>query len=220
MKILCLSDLHGNLPENLPEHDIMVVGGDSEPVWDHDVYFQALWTIDTFIPWLESYQSEKVVVFGNHSIYAEDRPDLIPDRLKEYLLHESCCILKSGISFYGTPHSLPFFPEHWVFNRTEEQLEEIYSKVPVGIDVIVSHGPPKGYLDLVPYRGGENTGSQALVDMIDRVKPKLCTVGHIHDQYGYQYRNETLIVNCSLLNDKYKMVNKPLLIDTDTWKFI
>lgn len=73
---------------------------------------------------------------------------------------------------------------------------------------IVSHGPPYGYGDVT--KRGERTGSKALLNAIDHIKPKLVVCGHIHEAYGKYKRGETTIFNASICNYTYQPVNKPL----------
>jgi Icc-related predicted phosphoesterase len=119
-------------------------------------------------------------------------------------------------SIYFTSYQLPFFD--WAFNEPEEKMAAMYAKIPVGTDIIVSHGPPLGYGDYVSR--GENTGSKALLDAIDRVKPKLVVFGHIHSGYGSYQRNDSLLINASIVNEKYNVVNAPIVIDSETWKIV
>jgi Icc-related predicted phosphoesterase len=214
--IICLiSDTHGYLPKTLPTHDLLLHAGDICPVYNHDEWFQLNWLETTFKEWVEKISPHFYATFGNHDWIGKQYDMIMFDN---GIIYRETTIEYNGLKIYLAPYQLPFCD--WAFNEPEEKLVEIYSKIPDDVDIIVNHGPPKGYLDWVPYRGGENTGSQALLDAIDRVKPKLVSTGHIHDQYGISRRNETLIVNCSLLNDNYKMVHTPILIDTETWNVI
>lgn len=46
------------------------------------------------------------------------------------------------------------------------------------MDLLLTHGPPFGILDT--NRKGEHSGSKALLNLVERVKPKVHIFGHIH----------------------------------------
>jgi len=63
-------------------------------------------------------------------------------------------------------------------------LNNIWEKVENDVDIFVVHGPPKGILDLSYSREGvlKYCGCSALKKhLLNRIKPKLCLFGHIHN---------------------------------------
>jgi len=67
--------------------------------------------------------------------------------------------------------------------KDRNKMDKLYSSIPDWIDVVVSHGPPKGILDFSYNRDGklEFCGCKSLRNhMLNRVKPKLVCFGHIH----------------------------------------
>ena len=65
--VVAISDLHGNLPEDLPGGDVLVIGGDVCPIADHEVGFQARWMVDELYPWIEALPHPEVIwIAGNH----------------------------------------------------------------------------------------------------------------------------------------------------------
>ena len=50
-----------------------------------------------------------------------------------------------GCRFWGSPWSVPFFK--WAFMRPEKELAETWAQIPDDTDVVIVHGPPKGYGD-------------------------------------------------------------------------
>lgn len=91
---------------------------------------------------------------------------------------------------------------------------KIYNKItlaPVGVDVLITHGPPKYILDLA---GGEHVGSMSLSDAVSiSIQPKLHVFGHIHEGYGTQRYGNIDFVNCSLLDGYYQPVNRPIIYE-------
>ena len=75
-------------------------------------------------------------------------------------------------------------------------MKERYDAVPMGTDIVLSHGPPYGYGDALNgalvYLGGEfkeeRVGSRAATDMLSRVHPGALVCGHIHEGFG-SYRH-------------------------------
>lgn len=206
MKIACISDLHGHLPPIEP-CDLLIVAGDVCPVYNHTLEFQSIWLQDNFVPWLDSIQTKKkVVVLGNHDLVAERQPKLLPYFSDNTSILTNESIEFDGLTIYGTPYSLEFFPEHWAFNITEEKWAKELDKVQKA-DIIISHGPPYGFGDKT--QSGKNVGSRALLSAIKRLGPKLVVCGHIHEARGnYSFEN-SVILNTSYVNLAYKPVNKP-----------
>ena len=62
-----------------------------------------------------------------------------------------------------------------------------YDQIPnnSNIDILVSHGPAKGFVD------GGGRGCEMLARLIKRVKPKLFVCGHVHWDHGIKNCDET-----------------------------
>jgi len=56
------------------------------------------------------------------------------------------------------------------------------------IDIMLTHGPPKGILDKT-YPGGDNVGCDHLRRAVKRCKPRLHCFGHIHEGWGAERMN-------------------------------
>ena len=93
--------------------------------------------------------------------------------------------VEKTLKIWGSPHSL-FFPQInpkcMAFTDSEYNLTSIYDKIPDDIDILISHGPPAGILD--ENFEGHRCGSQALMNAIERIRPRLVVFGHIHEQGG------------------------------------
>jgi hypothetical protein len=205
--ICCVSDLHGHLPE-LPPHDLLLVAGDICPLVCHTPLFQASWLREEFVPWLGGYRSEKVVVWGNHDLIGEQAPHLVPKSLWSLLLQDAERTV-CGLRIWGSPWQLRFFD--WAFNLDEEELAEKYLQIPIGIDVIVSHGPPYGFGDFTP--SGERVGSPSLRERIQIVNPRLVVTGHIHGGRGLYEFGRTIVVNASYVDEGYRPAGRHIVVD-------
>jgi Icc-related predicted phosphoesterase len=120
-----------------------------------------------------------------------------------------------GVEFYGVPWT-PVFG-NWAFMKPEAELKEIWQAVPRSTDVLISHGPPYGVLDMTHF--GERAGSTSHARVIQSIRPKLNCFGHIHECYGSTSIESKLwtadwkidYVNCTLVNFQYEMVNDPVV---------
>ena len=114
------------------------------------------------------------------------------------------CAASYGSSFinpigYGTS---------WGFERNEDLKEKEYNYI-IRMDILISHSPPFGVMD------EENYGCKPLLNLVNRIKPKIHAFGHCHEGYGVKGINGTLFVNASSCNRQYVPVNKPIVIDFD-----
>lgn len=205
MKICCVSDTHGHLPQ-IPDCDLLLLAGDYGHSGDH------WWYRDTFAPWVSKLSTRmKIVgVAGNHDFIFERDKHLLPRIDWTYL--EDSGIEWRGLNIYGSPWQPRFFD--WAFNADEPQLERIWAKIPSNTDILVLHGPPRGYGDFSTY-GNEHTGSPSLLKKIEEIKPKLVVAGHIHSGYGRYMIGETVFINAAHVNEQYKPTNEPVLVDIE-----
>lgn len=72
MKICGISDIHGNLLENIPKCDVLCIAGDvitlnAQRIFDASEY----WWKNRFIPWVMQLPCKKVLVVpGNHKLFS------------------------------------------------------------------------------------------------------------------------------------------------------
>jgi Icc-related predicted phosphoesterase len=204
LKICCLSDLHGHLPE-VPECDLLLLGGDYPP--DHDDWW---WYRKEFKSWIdETAKRCKIVgVAGNHDFVMQEDPDLLLPMDWTYLLDSGTEF--GGLKIWGSPWQPRFFD--WAFNADELQLGLKWNLIPEDTDILLLHGPPFGYRDFSPV-GGVHTGSPSLTETIKRIQPKLVVCGHIHRDYGLANIRNTLVVNASYVDENYKPANEPVIVE-------
>jgi len=62
--------------------------------------------------------------------------------------------------------------------------------------ILVVHPPPRGVCDKVGNRF--SAGSFHLKTFIEKHPPLMVLCGHIHEQAGYQFLKNTLVVNCAM----------------------
>lgn len=230
-KICAVSDLHGFLPF-VPPCDLLLIAGDICPVWSHNLDYQKEWLTGRFIDWLENQPIDEAVwVAGNHDLIYGFAPEKIVNLGKRSnktlrYLQDELHISKTGLKIWGSPWQLPF-GSGWAFNAEEEFLTKNYGLIPYDVDIVVNHGPPKGYGDKAPrYRNGklvgyEETGSVSLLQAIKDISQnggKLSHVffGHIHEGYGDYCLSESpdvKLCNVSLVNSGYRAVHTPRIYE-------
>uniref|UniRef100_A0A8D1F7T3 Metallophosphoesterase domain containing 1 n=1 Tax=Sus scrofa TaxID=9823 RepID=A0A8D1F7T3_PIG len=105
----------------------------------------------------------------------------------------------------------------WGFNLPRGQaLLEKWNLIPEGVDILITHGPPLGFLDWVPKKM-QRVGCVELLNTVQRrVQPRLHVFGHIHEGYGVMADGTTTYVNASVCTVNYQPVNPPIVIDLPT----
>jgi Icc-related predicted phosphoesterase len=114
---------------------------------------------------------------------------------------------------WGTPWQPWFFD--WAFNAPRRDGEAFlaakFGPLPTATDIVVAHGPPRGYGDRTSR--GEHVGSTAITAALERVEPRLVVCGHIHEAYRRFELGASTIVNVSLVNEHYEPVNPSFEIE-------
>jgi predicted phosphodiesterase len=213
MKVVAVGDLHGYLPD-VPPCDLLLLAGDLCPVEDHSFFFQAQWLRTEFRIWLERQPARKIVgIAGNHDLVFEHASYLVPRDMPWTYLQDSGCEFE-GWKIWGTPWQPWFFD--WGFNGSPEKLQRQWSLMPEGTDILLVHGPPYGYGDGVPERGGvRHAGCPLLLQRIREVEPRLVVFGHIHEGRGQWQIGRTTLTNVTLVNAEYEPVYEPWGVDLE-----
>ncbi|QTE22480.1 metallophosphatase domain-containing protein [Polaribacter cellanae] len=205
MKIVLISDTHGNHNIRIPEGDVLIHAG--------DVSSRGRKTeIDAFIKWFQSQpHKHKIFIAGNHDFYFEEatQNNIKINYPNLMYLNDSGCEI-DGIKFWGSPIQPTFF--NWAFNRNRgNEIKKHWDLIPNNTDILITHGPPHKILDLT--KNEEYAGCEELKKKVLEIQPKLHVFGHIHEAYGKTTRNNTLFVNASLLDERYQNVNTPIEIE-------
>jgi len=218
MRLVATSDCHGHLTAAaLPAGDVLILGGDilanrsGDPDTDAAFQLNAMRDLDAYCGTLDF--KHVVMIAGNHDWVFERYTDA-HRVLKNIIYLEDSGTEIGGLRFWGSPHQ-PWFYD-WAFNlpRNGGELAHYWSLIPDDIDVLVTHGPPYGILDL-PFGKGEPAGCELLLKRVKEVQPRVHIFGHIHGSYGQKQIGRTLFVNACLCNEVYNPVNPPHVIDLD-----
>ena len=220
MKITLISDTHTkhqNLNSDLPGGDILIHSGD----FMNSGYDKS--DVTDFFDWFSSIKGydKKIFIAGNHDRILENDPTWSTLTIKDYpnliyLQDEGYSIYDieddSSVKLYGSPWQPEF--NGWAFNlpRNGEVMKAKWDAIPKGTDILITHGPPFGYLDIP---GGQSirVGCEMLRYRVDELKPKIHVFGHVHGGYGYYFNGHTHFFNASVLNERYKYTNKPFTFE-------
>ena len=204
-----ISDTHGfhkqlQVPEKV---DIIIHSGDCSNQRNHVLNYSE---VADFLDWYQTINCKhKIFCAGNHDGSIESgmfRRYDFEKRGITYLCNESVTI--EGLNIWGSPMS-PSFGD-WSFMRKREKLYDLWQTIPEDTDILVTHTPPKGVLDLSEDREGklEMCGCKALLKRVMVVKPKLHLFGHLHTGHelintGIRRYNmfETIFSNASAVED-------------------
>ena len=221
-KITFISDTHtkhDKVNGFLPGGDILIHAGDLTGRG-------YLNEIDDFLKWFDKIDNydTKIFIAGNHDFGFEDNPNQIKSLLTEYktvdYLQDDLLLVGKGdyedmVKVWGTPWQPEF--HNWAFNLPRgEKLKEKWDMIPTNTDILITHGPPHGKLDYVPY-SNMNVGCEELIKLVNEIKPKINVFGHIHEGYGYVFDGNTHFINAAVLNGRYEFQNKPINVLWDKY---
>jgi Icc-related predicted phosphoesterase len=201
--IVCISDLHEHLVD-IPACDLLLIAGDVSFAFKGDLAAKHAFLAGEFKDWLDRVPADEIVlVAGNHDQSIEAQG--IPDGLRCHYLEDAGLEL-FGLRIWGTPWQ-PWFYD-WAFNAPrhngEEFLASKFDAIPADIDIVVAHGPPRGFGDRTRQ---SHVGSTAMAAALECVQPRLMVCGHIHPAYGRYRLGATEVLNASLVDEGYRPVN-------------
>lgn len=189
MKILAISDPHGDyskikkMMEKAGDFDLAVIVGDL-------THFGPDEKVDELI---EMFDRPVLAIPGN----CDQRSILKAlDASKAINLHGKTEQIRN-IRFIGlggsnpTPFNTPFeLSEEEIENALEGMVCSAESSADCGTIVLLTHAPPHGSRDELPFG---HVGSKAIQKFLDRVDLIVC--GHIHEAKGIETVGKTVVVN-------------------------
>lgn len=219
MKIWLISDTHGKHHELiLPEVDMVIHAGDMGTYRDPHMNVNGI--LDS-LAWYRSLPiKHKVLIAGNHCTSIER--GLIDKKEFEgitFLQHEFAEV--GGLKIFGSAYT-PSFGDGWAYNVARHKIGEYWKDIPTGLDILVTHGPAKGILDITENQNGElvQCGCKALLNRIIEVAPKYHVFGHIHPETNGHNAGilkvngiDTTFINAAVVNLQYKIHNNGFIIE-------
>lgn len=206
MRIVAVADTHTfeNELGPIPDGDLFVHAGDL-------LRRGTLDELAAVAQWIRALPHQfKIVVAGNHDWVFLNERDAALELLGPgvvYLEDSGASVV--GLSVWGSPWQ----PEYnsWAFNLPRgAPLAERWAMIPAGIDLLITHGPPRGYGDAAAVAGRQ--GCDDLLVAIDRVKPALHVFGHIHQDGGLWQRDSISLANVTT----WECERGPSVFDFDT----
>lgn len=190
MRIYAVADIHGKTETikkikktvQTESPDLMILAGDMTQ------YFSPLKPLSQ----LEEFGIPVFAVRGNSDFKSVE--SLIRRRGKITLLGREATPFQ-GKNFLGLNGTLPLPFVSKVCLFESRRFREIENRV-TPETILVVHPPPRGICDRVGNRF--SAGSFCLRRFIENHPPLMVVCGHIHEQAGYQYLKNTLIVNCAV----------------------
>lgn len=226
MKIVCISDTHCQLNKiYLPEGDMIIHAGDA---LSHGTYSELV----TFLNRYEKTDyKHKIYIPGNHDRISEINEELVKQECvdRDIIYLNDLGITIEGIKFWGSGVTPRF--HDWAWNRDSGEkgtskhedhpsynpIDPHWDKIPDDVDVLITHGPPHGILDISVY-SGDLCGCEKLLEVVNRVKPRYHIFGHIHHYHGTKTIDDTTFINASICTESYRPTNKPFVIEIEEKK--
>ena len=224
MKVIALSDLHGDLIPIKEECDLICICGDIVPLQIQSGSRKTKhWLRNKFKPWCESLPCDKVLfISGNHDLHTQDLEfmySVFPkDDKVTYLFHEEYIYNHNNREYhiFGTPYCKIF--GDWAFMDTDERLRSLYNQIPEGLDILLTHDQPFGWGDTLEQKlywndTEEHIGNKPLVEAILSKQPEYLFCGHLHSTTHECIKiGKTKRYNVSIKDEMYNIAYPPLCI--------
>jgi len=188
MRLVAVADTHLFHDDlRLPPGDVFIHAGDMCRRGDLEELERAL-------DWIRGLPyRHKVIVAGNHDWAFARMPGRARALLGDDLTYlEDSQVVIDGLRFWGSPWQPAY--GGWAFNLPRGgPLADKWARIPEGLDVLVTHGPPEGVGD-----GSSVAGRMGCADLRDRVRitrPRLHLFGHIHEDGGLWRADATCYAN-------------------------
>lgn len=205
MRLVCLSDLHGDhsallrILDDAGPAEIIVLAGDL-------THFGEPRDAETIVRLAADAGGRVLAVAGNCDSRAIDARLA---ELKVSLMRTA--VVFENAAFYGLS-AMPIWMRS-MYELTEDEIAEVLRNGRGQIDgqldghfeVLVSHPPPRG-CQLDRTRRGEHVGSTAVREWVQQQQPSLVICGHIHEGRGSEMMGGTQVVNCGPAYEGYYAV--------------
>jgi Icc-related predicted phosphoesterase len=185
IKITHISDTHGlhNLLK-LDGGDIFIHSGD---IVDYHKKISEKEILD----WVDKLPYKyKIIVLGNHdNITTKNLPENV------FILNNKILSIM-GLKIYGLTATLKEQQSTFDFNVSNEEGIKKQLNHDKEVDILVTHGSPKGILDI---KFNQSIGSVSLLEFVKKTKPKYHLFGHTHHSKGIFFDGQTTFINNSFV---------------------
>lgn len=220
LRVIAISDTHERHSQvTVPPGDLLIHCGDFTNRGSMDA-------VKSFLDWFMAHpHPNKCFILGNHETTFSGNGshkyfNLVKKTLdsKTHFLHNSSAEIE-GFKIYGSPVT-PFFCG-WAFNYNRgKDIAAEWAKIPLDTNILITHGPPYGILDLVEdtlsNRGRDlHQGCQDLRTTIQKLPQlKLSLHGHLHTCGGQTEVIDGITYgNAAICTEQYDPTNKAIVID-------
>jgi Icc-related predicted phosphoesterase len=189
MRIVAMADTHGfHEALRVPDGEVLIHAGDLTQLGTAE-------QLEQVAQWLRTLpHRHKVVIAGNHDFLFERHPNEARALFRGLTYLEDEAAEVEGLRIWGSPWQPRFLD--WAFNLDRgTALDAKWQRIPSGVDVLVTHGPPLGMGDRC--WDGRRVGCERLLHHLDRIRPRLHLFGHIHEDRGSWQHGATRVVNVS-----------------------
>lgn len=208
VRIIAISDTHNHHDKLvIPDGDILIHAGDMTGRGTA----RELKNVTDFLRGLP--HQHKILIAGNHDFCFERDREVALQSLNGLIYLQDQEVTVEGLRIYGSPWQ-PWFYD-WAFNlHRGAPIRAKWDRIPLGLDVLITHGPPHGILDQT--RLGMNLGCEELKAAVDRVRPRVHIFGHIHEAGGQKIKKGIKFFNVSSCDELYQTLSPPRVIDLET----
>ncbi len=194
-----ISDTHRqHRAVKIPACDILIHCGDFCSFQQAD-----LQTLNDVDAWFAELPAKHILCIGGNHDFLLQRREF---RFAHAQFLEDTLVEIAGLSIYGSP----WCPDlsAFAYYATSDQLLERWKKIPSGIDILITHTPPHGVLDLST-SGVTHLGCPHLRDELKRIRPRLHVFGHIHASHGVNKTPATQSINAAVVGGRDFEVRHP-----------
>lgn len=215
MRLVLISDTHGHHAKlQLPDGDVLIHAGDF-------TNYGKPKEVASFCNWFAQQPHKyKVVISGNHEVALDHNhvaqniasQSIVRDYMLQdafvYLVHSALAI--EGVQFFFSAYTPTY--GNWAFMLPDDALAIKWAQIPAETQVLVTHGPPKGILDL--NQEGVHCGSATLLQRVQLLNNlKLWVGGHIHPSRGMHFQNGVQFANVAICSEENMPLNDATVID-------
>ena len=208
MRIVVVSDTHGQ-HEGLGvlEGDVLIHCGDFERAFvrEDDI-------LDRVDAWFARQRFDLILCTGgNHDFALQACVEAGRDPFRHATLLQDNSVTYRGLSFHGSP----WVPElsNFAYYADDADLRTAWAKIPQATDVLITHTPPAGVLDVSSR--GLRLGCPHLAQRLQDLRPRLHCFGHVHASAGQRTEGPLTYVNASAVDSNFNLANAPHVFDLE-----
>jgi Icc-related predicted phosphoesterase len=205
MDLVIISDTHELHREvEVPAGDLLIHAG------DFTMFSKSYRQIEDYNDWLgELPHRWKLVVPGNHEFFLEADPT------RRALLDNATVLIEeavtiAGLKIYGSPMT-PLYGGAFGKSSAADRAKH-WARIPAGTNILITHGPPFGILDL-SHGQSERMGDPELLTRVRQLKSLLLhSFGHVHGGYGMVEEGQVMFVNAALMGLQGELDHPPVVL--------